>query len=460
MRRATGVALALSLLATPAARAGDAIVPVALDFGESDVRQVVASADGRRLFLLEGHADATKSSDRVLVWDLQKGALDGEIPMKGPSHMALLDGKLVVACAGGGAVVIADPTSKKVLQTIALEPGPRYVSPDSPPKKALVICGQDDSEDGVWLVEIDLEDGKQMLLFKTDGLGHAACAKDHVVIQGSYHVSPGGRPYFGNLSELRKTNGKKGIISPEPARTLKGNGAEWHSSFNPFRVVNESNGFVVCEGSRTFLLSQDFARELWSTNGTLMAVHPTKPLVLVMTNRVDEHPIREWKLSGVHSASGREVFTCSIKLDHEGDGSDIRVAWPSPVLVSTSDGDELVYGVLPRFSKERAHWFHAHLPASKAGGAGPTLAEGFVPPDEVHVGEAFEFTPRMTGATAGTTFALKQAPEGMKVDPRTGKVSWKPDATAVGKHDVEVTAKTGEDEVSLLKFTIRVRGAR
>ncbi len=70
----------------------------------------------------------------------------------------------------------------------------------------------------------------------------------------------------------------------------------------------------------------------------------------------------------------------------------------------------------------------------------------------ITVGESFSLTARVEGARPGvdTSFELGQHPEGMTIDPKTGKIAWKTETSQTpGKTTVEVLAKMEGREAKL-----------
>jgi len=53
-------------------------------------------------------------------------------------------------------------------------------------------------------------------------------------------------------------------------------------------------------------------------------------------------------------------------------------------------------------------------------------------------------------------FELRTAPEGMKVDPVTGEITWKPRPDQVGEHPVAVAVRDSRDAVTVQAFSLKV----
>jgi len=99
------------------------------------------------------------------------------------------------------------------------------------------------------------------------------------------------------------------------------------------------------------------------------------------------------------------------------------------------------------------------LPVAAAMGAeeqGAEVAFASKPVIVAFAGEGYEYGPTVTGAE-GATFALKSAPEGMSIDPATGKVTWLPTHNQAPFQNVavEVSADGGK---AVQEFEVHVIG--
>ncbi|MEZ0228464.1 MAG: hypothetical protein ACAI25_07545 [Planctomycetota bacterium] len=471
-------AAALWLACAPLAHAVDKVEPTELEIGDAKIRQAVAAPDGSAVFLLEGQVDEfgraakKEGAAKVLVWDAAKKKLDGEIKIpKGAVHMGVTKDKLIVACAESEAVVIVDIKTRKISKTVETEIKgenipPHYVVPDPPAGKAVVLCQKEGTAWwDVFLVEIDLGSGKLVVLTKA-GVQHAAFAKDSVITQGNFGGSPSGGPEFWKLSSMRKSGDKNqgpGAGAREPGERGK-SARNWHSSFAPFRAVNDGANLVTAdEQGKIVLFSPDCTKELWAVDGSLYAIHPTKPVILGLASAGDRGvgDTKELTIMGLNSQSGRRMWRFVVPLEGTVDGWALHSsrALNNPPTILPGKPDQLIFALPIRDRKAGREtgpkWFRVDLPGSE-GGTGPTVG-GAEPPSEAKAGEAFDWTPKTSNVKEGTTFILKQSPEGMTIDAKTGKLTWKPDDTHLGKHDVEIVAKVGPDEIPLVSFTIRVR---
>ena len=125
-------------------------------------------------------------------------------------------------------------------------------------------------------------------------------------------------------------------------------------------------------------------------------------------------------------------------------------------ILEGKSADTLILGVPTEHGFREAaacDWYRVSLPKLDVT-AGPLATNE--PPLEVRVGDSLDWAPNPKGAAAGTTYVLKQGPDGMTIDATTAKVAWKPDEASIGKHDVEIVAKVGAQETPFVSFTIRV----
>jgi len=165
-------------------------------------------------------------------------------------------------------------------------------------------------------------------------------------------------------------------------------------------------------------------------------------------------------LHGINVACGREVFAVSARLPRALDPRKLGETHQVEI-VEDPEADAALVGV-PRESRPgdtaACDWYLVPLPRPDAGPV-PILVKT-PPKPALEAGVAFEWRPELEGVPAGATFRLETAPEGMTIDAKTGALSWKPEASAAGKHDVAVVAKAGDDEIPVFGFTILVKGAR
>ncbi len=470
--RTIAATAALLYAFAPCALAVDKVEPTELEIGDLKIRQAVGAPDGSAVFLLEGQVDefgrAAKKDGaaKLHVWDPAKKKVDGEIKIpKGAVHMGVAKDKLIVACAESEAVVIVDIKTRKIVKTVETEIKgenipPHYVVPDPPAGKAVVLCQKEGTAWwDVFVLEIDLGSGKIVVLTKA-GVQHAAFAKDTVITQGNFGGSPSGGPEFWKLSQLRKSGGQHGMGQRSPGEKST---REWHSSFAPFRAVNDGANLVTAdEQGKIVLFSADMQKELWQVDGSLYAIHPAKPVILALASAGDRtSDVKELTFMGLNAQSGRRMWRFVVSLEGTVDSWALHSsrALNSPPTILPGKPDQLIFSLPFRDRRSGQEsgpkWFRVDLPSTE-GGTGPSVS-GAEPPSETSAGASFEWTPKTSNVKDGTTFVLKQGPDGMTIDAKTGKLSWKPDDTHLGKHDVEIVAKVGPDEIPLVSFTLRVR---
>ncbi|HZU95681.1 MAG TPA: putative Ig domain-containing protein, partial [Planctomycetota bacterium] len=462
--------------------AGDKIEPQELATKEK-VRQIVGAPDGT-LFVLEGtvgyrnNQQGDDGGHKILTWDLEKNQEAStlkDIP-DGAVFMAAVGTKLVVACRDNGAAIV-DVKSRAVKRVKTDGLLPYYVSPDSPPGKALLLCDKKGGNYDRSLIEVDLEEGsfKYLLSEAIMYVGHVAASKDMVVMQGEFSHSPSARPDFYSLSELRKNakgdqnQGQLGRIGEPAARSFQNGGRSWHESFGMWRVVNGGANFVATEeGNGIICLPSDCNRVLWTAEKHgLVEAHPTKPLLVAIKH--DENArVRgpgtgsdQWKLVGLHAANGKQIWSTTVQFEGK-----VERSWrEDPALfgqtiVTVKDKDRLLFAM--RDANDRSGgidaeptWYFVDLP--KADLSACPVLEGD-PPATVRVTETYTFSPRVTNGDKAT-FSLAKAPDGMQIDSKSARITWKPNDKVIGKHDVEVSAKVGSDEFPVLSFVVKVTPA-
>ncbi len=460
VKRSLPLAAALLLAFAAPAAAIDKVEAEEIDFGELEVAQALPSEDGSTLYLIEATPQGGAApKSRIVFWDVAKGAIDKELKLpKTPSHFALAGGKLIVACRDSEVVVIVDPKEKKIVKTVETQVDGETIAPwsivrDSPAGKAMVFLLGDRNRnmggaDGGVLVELDVATGK-LSTFAHAG-PQAAFAKEYAIL-GEH-----GMVVLEKVSSLKRRGPKgRGGQIPREMQELQLALARPANGGTNWLVPNQQQ-------RKTALVSQDCEKQLWATDGTLAALYRTKPIALLTAQATDDmHSSDKWTLRGIHTGSGRQVFRVAVKLPRALDRWELFQGQTLDVIEKKS-GDELLFGI----TKERRHgeqlvsrtWYRAALPKSDAD-AGPASI-GTEPPSEIAVGDALDWQPTLGKTAKEPSFILKQSPDGMTVDAKTGKLSWKPDEASVGKHDVELVAKVGDDEFPVLNYTLRVRASK
>jgi hypothetical protein len=72
------------------------------------------------------------------------------------------------------------------------------------------------------------------------------------------------------------------------------------------------------------------------------------------------------------------------------------------------------------------------------------------------VGERYTFAPTFNTTAAKVVFKLKNALEGMSIDPANGTVSWTPSPAYLGKYDIQISADVDGQNVPLLTWTLEI----
>ncbi|MEZ0227673.1 MAG: hypothetical protein ACAI25_03555, partial [Planctomycetota bacterium] len=504
MKRTIAIAIALALsLSTSFALAGDAAEPTELKTKEP-IKQALAAPDGS-LLLLEGEItqyarrvagkDAPKiEKGRILVWDLAKNeeasALT-DIP-DGATHMAVSGSRLLVACGENGLAVV-DLKTKAVKKIATASFKPYQVCTDAAPGKALIFATGSPSGtthssiNDRMLIEVDLETQKTTLLMDRPFGDYALVAKNMLVVQGEFTSGPCATPRFHSLPECRKPADNKyaGVVGgvQASARTNEGGGRGWHQDWGMWRVVNGGANIVATEDfeQRILCMPSDCNKVVWTVPGDLYSVYPSKPLLLAFKSEGKEKnaradgprssPKEQWKLVGLHSANGKQVFSTTITFDFKASlgsrGDQVNFC---QTIVSTKDGDKLVFAVRESGSgggaggrkgknaaaaSEKVVWLSADLP--KVDLSAVPILEG-EPAPTVRLTETYTFSPKVTNGDKAK-FSLKSGPDGVKVDETTARVTWRPTDKQIGKHDIEVLAKVGADEFTVLSFEVKVTTA-
>ena len=422
------------------------VEPIPLEPGTGPEPLSCPTQIGARTFFLQGKnvIEAVVGSGGVVCASLPTAPVD----------MAGVGSWLVVACPETKSIALIEASTGVSRATVALPEAPFAIGRDSPPGKVAVLCREQKKRGPRGpsrLVEIDLADHGVRELLQTKAVS-AAFTGDWVVLQDDFE----NQVTFARLSELRAGT----------AQTYRPNDrTDWFRGFGRWRVVNGGLNFVGTDAScTTELFSAAGLSQLWMTKGTLLAVHPTEPLAVVLSNFEDNF-VHEWTLHGISTLTGEVVWKQVVEFEQavrfQEDTShrhwSSRCLGPPALLVATKDGDQILVATTET-TDLTPRWVRIPLPATRAPRV-PTYLGGALP-TRVVVGASFALVPEIGGADAETRYALEAGPEGMTIDAATGRLSWLPDEAAVGERDVSVVAQRAGASFPLFKLKlVVVRGS-
>jgi hypothetical protein len=279
-----------------------------------------------------------------------------------------------------------------------------------------------------------------------------------------------------SIKEVRDSKEKKS----------KGDGG--HEGYGPYWVTARDTFVYSNNDDKTVCVSADSNETQWTADGVVLAAWPDNSAFL-MTSGARTTNTRKWPLKAVDQM-GTTLWEQEVRLESPismwitqtypvnnsppfliiGTAQKGRaITFPManrPAGISRScllvgkDATYVLFAasafsgqIVGRFSfrvnEIDRSWFYAKLPNHKEA---PKI------PDELFVGEAFEFQPDVPATDS--LYSLKSGPQGMVCDPKTARIQWQPDLASLGMYDVEIVKTEHEKETSVLKFAFRVKSKR
>ena len=447
------------------------------DFG-GEVQFMAPAADGSGMFVLK----KSEGTTRLHFWNPVKNELGPEISVpRSPSHLALQGDRLFVTCPDSNVVAILDSNTKKIVSAIELDLPeqlrPSRVACASSAEFAYVLCSPNGEKPKgkTAVVEIDLKSSKYTKLTSGD-IEYAAVAKNTLVCQTNFGGSPSGMPPVLSIDDLR------------PAESKKRPGGGEHADFGPYGVT--ANGCFVYgdHEDKTHCVSADRKDTLWNADGVVLAAWPDQSAFLITSGarntNTDKWPIKAvdqmgstlWEQTIALESPISMWITQALPVNNSPpfliigtarQGSSVSFAVNNTPLGITRSyvlaGKESNYVVFSvsqftgeivgrsafRVNEKSRTWFYAPIPARKES---PKI------PDQIFVGEKFEFQPDVP--VTENLYSLKSGPPGMLCDAKSAQIQWQPEISSLGTYDVEIVKTENGKETSVLKFAIRVKSKR
>jgi S1-C subfamily serine protease len=447
------------------------------------VVSVAASPDGKGAFVIrEGD-----TNNELLFWNASDNTLSERIQVpRSPKHLASANQHVLVLCPDSSVVAVLDPLKRRIINAVTIEQSgfvPSSVWPARNPDLAYVLCISGDgapNSKSIVIVEANLKTRTNRLVYKGD-TERVTSLDTFLAFQRNFGGSPSGTPSVLKLTDGVTDDGRSAQI-----------GKFEHRTYGPFHAAASGHCVVASEDDKTAAITPTNDKTLWTVDGTLMAswTDGTKFLLIKgddLTNpealplvALDQNGQTLWKANAAVGEPISMLLTKNIFLrdrqkrllvgtGHHGNVLTVtqrisKNAVSQVCVVGSGSNDHLLFcvssysaNVMGQFAlmidEVESKWFSIALPSSPQ----PVIASGNtnLPPDTIKTGEELTFQPTL--AQSNGEFILKNGPDGMKVDPKTGRIQWKTDVISIGRWDIEVVERRGDKEASVLKFTISVK---
>lgn len=451
--------------------------------------QIVPDPAGAGMFVILRDAEKANASPTLVLWDLAAGRQIAKIAVPlAPVHMAVLQGKLVVACAESQVVVVVDPETRKIVK--AGEVSAKLGNKDLPPLeiaeatvqgKAIVLCKSRKDDGRPVIALFDLESGEVKVCGQRSTERLTVSGK-HLIYQDNFGGSPSGiTTLFPHSELLEATPGAR-----PPSRAARVN---WKArSVGPVIPFAGGVAYSTLDGA-THAYSLDDSRELWSAKGVVFA-RSARALYLSRTS-TQAAAIIDWPIAAIDPASGRVLWERTLRLPqasspqiersvltHYMPNVIVNAPWSmgawaqqttpwslgEAVLVTQGGVDRLVFPLSEwsptgtigtrgvRFAEIRRGWYSLAVKAVEA-----PKADAQPLPTTIKSGQTLSYTVPGKPA-AGQRFLVVQGPDGLAIDPKSGLLTWTPGMAGLGKHAIKIgLAREGEEPKVVLEFVLRVR---
>lgn len=451
--------------------------------------KIVPDPNGRGVFVILRDPQQPNTPPTLVLWDLAQGKVVQKIAVPlAPTDMAVLEGKLVVTCAESQVVVVVDPKTCKIVK--AGEVQAKLGNKDLPPfelaeaplqGRAIVLCKSRKDERRPVIALFDLESGETQVCGQRSTERLTVSGK-HLIFQDNFGGSPSGITTLFPHSELLKA------LAPgqRPARAPR---VQWKArSVGPLIPIAGGVAYSTLDG-KTYAYSLEGSSDLWSATGVIFARSP-RALYLSKTS-TQAAAIIDWPIAAVDPRSGRVLWERTLRLPqasspqiersiltHYMPNVIVNAPWSmgawaqsttpwslGEAVLATQDGvDRLVFPISEwtptgtigtrgvRFAEARRGWYSLVVKSVAA-----PQADAKPLPTTIKSGETLSYAVPAK-PTAGQRFVVIQGPDGLKVDPKTGLMTWTPGMAGLGKHAIKIgLAAEGGEPTSVLEFVLRVR---
>jgi S1-C subfamily serine protease len=451
--------------------------------------QIVPDPAGGGVFVILRDPQKPNAPATLILWDLARSAQVAKIAVPlAPTHMAVLEGKLVVVCAESQVVVVVDPKTRKIVKAGEVEA--KRGNKDLPPLqvaeatlqgKAIVLCKSRLDDRRPVLALFDLESGEAELRGERTTERLTVSGK-HLLYQDNFGGSPSGITTLFPHSEL--------LDAPAPGqRPARAPRVNWKArSVGPLIPIPGGVAYSTLDG-KTYAYSLDGSTDLWAATGVIFARSP-RALYLSKTS-TQAAAIIDWPIAAVDPRSGRVLWERTLRLPqasspqiersiltHYMPNVIVNAPWSmgawaqsttpwslgEAVLATQAGVDRLVFPISEwsptgtigtrgvRFAEARRGWYSLVVKSIKA-----PKVDAKPLPTTLKSGETLSHAV-VAEPTAGQRFVVIQGPDGLKVDPKTGLMTWTPGMAGLGKHAIKIgLASEGSEPKSVLEFVLRVR---
>lgn len=381
---------------------------------------------------------------------------------RSPTSIWCDDKRIVVTCPESKVITFIDPAAGKPIKSVPMN------DPNGPPDLLPVgVTGR--AADGsfltlwraagasrwdTWLYQVT-EAGRFRRIGREDVEYACPLNSRFLLLQRNFGGSPSG------LCLLWDVASEKSIILQPNTLFKEG----WHRDFGhvflthdrrhvvlPTRPIGSAYGYAT----RTYLADLELRQIASEIPGLAFAEVPSEGLLISMGLRYVER-----------TEAGPEIYYSSRSTSRLVRRIRIRNFKPHPAeFIYRSavrdlfflPGHEVVL-IKPRTEQDGIIYAIRCGPVATAGpGSDPAVRFTNDPPSKAKVGQEIVFVPsfQKPAGAKGVHFKLKKGPDEIRVDPVTGRMTWKPSDAYVGRFDIAIVAIVDGAEVPVLEWTIEV----
>ncbi|WP_231744191.1 YncE family protein [Stieleria neptunia] len=422
------------------------------------------------------------TSKELVFWNPNDQRVGDRIQVpRSPADVVVFGKNIAVLCPESKVVAIVDPESHRIVNAAPIKVNrgvPVALSLAVMSENLYVLCSPNGAapDRNTVLLELDVE-SRTTKTVSTQDSERMVVMGDYVASQRNFGGSPSGIPTIsqmqGGRSIAKFEHETVGPIYPTPKKHFVA--AKVENKTAAFTPANDEtlwtiDGTIIAawhDGTKFLMtrgndLSNPEALPLIAVdqNGQVLwkkEVPLGQPVSMFLTKNIHLHD-RPAKLL-VGTANHGSVLTVAGRI--------AGAAVSRACVIGDGSNDYLLYcistygaNIRGRFAlmvdEVESDWYCVPLPKSapnKIAKDGSTT-KPLSPPEKIKQGETLAFDPKLPKAEG--KYELKNGPQGMKVDPKTGKIQWKTDVSSLGQWDVEIAHQHDGKTASVLKFVITV----
>jgi S1-C subfamily serine protease len=403
----------------------------------------------------------------VKVFDPETWEVTKEIVTpRSPTSLWCDDKRIVVTCTESKVVTFLDPVAGKPVKSVPMN------DPEGPADLAPVaVIGR--APDGsymtlwqatgtarwdIWLYHVS-ETGRPRRIMKSE-IQYACYVRGGkaLLAQRNFRGSPSGVPSLVEVGTGKDQN----LYS----NTLFGPTAGWHRNFGhifltqdrrhvilPTTKIDNNYGYQ----SQTYLADPELKKFVLDVPGTVFAESASEGTLVSWGIGYKDKKELGPEIYYSSRSNGRVIRKVSIKdyNPHPAEPTYVN-PWQDVFFLP---GHELVVIKPKNDSAGDVYVVRCGPVAAQAAvGADPGVVVKNDPPAKATVGKEVVFSPdfEKPANVKSIVFKLKKGPDEIKVDPATGRMTWKPTDAYAGKFDLSIVAVVDGAEVPVVAWTIEV----